>query len=266
MFQLCIALNFEQPSLGFSVDFEPSLLRNWGNGFVGAGKISERMMKLVMKDRIMWYKSTSKFSPFSRRVGDALRVVLGGSDFYTAEALSISGYNIDFEILFDADHHPIPIPHQWKCHSKDQLLCSVGLGREKRRSRSPAGLCETTMEMERENNTSTLAARSCDGDHKFINLANDWGQKFVVPGIPISKKIAVEADGPWHFASNCNHVLGNTVLKHRQLKALGWEVISVGIAIFVHPLCYLTYHISLNTYLRAWYNLKVQTITFCTCT
>lgn len=233
MLQLCIALNFEQQNLGLGVDFEPSFFGNWGSGFVGVGKISEKVMQLVMKDRIMGYKYTSKFTPYNRRVGDALRVVLGGSDFYTAEALSISGYNIDFEILFDADHRPIPIPNEWKCHSKDQVLHSVGLGNVKRRNLSPLGLLETVTRENGESGASISAADTVgDGDQKTINLASDWGQKFFVPGTPISKKIALEADGPWHFASNCNHVLGNTVLKRRQLKALGWDVISVGILLY----------------------------------
>ena len=228
MFQLCIALNFEQPNLGLGINFEPSLLRNWGSGFIGVGKISNKVMQLVMKDRIMWYKSASRFTPFSRRVGDALRVVIGGSDYYTAEALSISGYNMDFEILFDADHCPIPIPDQWKHHSKDHLLQSVGLGQEKGGTISPADLLETSAQTEGKTDASISMADTA-GD---INLASDWGQKFIIPSTPVSKKIAIEADGPWHFASNCNHVLGNTVLKHRQLKALGWEVISVRIITF----------------------------------
>ena len=233
LLQFCIALNFEQPNLGLGVNFEPSLFRNWGSGFVGAGKISSKAMQLVMEDRILMYKYTSTFTPFNRRVGEALRVVLGGSDFYTTEALSISGYNIDFEVLFDADHRPIPIPHQWKFHSVDKVLHSVGLGHVKRRTQSPAGLLETAVEMERENDALISANDTAgDGDpepkKKSINLASDWGQKFIVPSTPVSKKIALEADGPWHFASNCNHVLGSTVLKRRQLKALGWEVISVG--------------------------------------
>ena len=230
--QFCVALNFEQPKLGLGVNFEPSLFRNWGSGFVAAGKISNKAMQLVMKDRILMYKYTSTFTPFNRRVGSALRVVLGGHDFYTTEALSISGYNFDFEVLFDADHRPIPIPDQWKCHDRDQLLRSVGLGHVKRRNLSPARLLETTVEMERENDASISESdMSGDGDpvpKKSINLASDWGQKIIVPSTPVSRKIVLEADGPWHFASNCNHVMGFTVLKHRQLKALGWEVISVG--------------------------------------
>lgn len=41
------------------------------------------------------------------------------------------------------------------------------------------------------------------------------------------KKIAVEVDGPQHFAVNTNQPLGHTVLRRRLLKALGWDVVSV---------------------------------------
>ena len=213
--QLCTALNFEQPNLGLGVEYEPSFFRNWGSGYVSAGKISNKVMQQIMMDRIFSYENTSNFTRFNRNVLYALKVVLGGSDFYTTEALSISGYNIDFEVLFDADHRPIPIQHQWKFQSVDKVLHSVGLGHK------------------------TVLRAGVPVPEISINLASDWGQKFIVPSTPVSKKIALEADGPWHFASNCNHVLGSTVLKHRQLKALGWEVISVGnilLLFFVRPL------------------------------
>ena len=215
--QLCIALNFEQPNLGLGVEFEPSFFKNWGSAFVGAGKISNEVMQLIMKRRIMHYENTSTLTPFSQHVNAALRVALGGYEFYTTEALSISGYNIDFEVLFDADHYPIPIPYRWKFRNADEVLHSVGLEHEKR-TVLPAGVPVPEMS---------------------INLASDWGQKFTVPSTSVSRKIALEADGPWHFACNCNHALGRTVLKRRQLKALGWEVISVGnilLLFLVHPL------------------------------
>jgi hypothetical protein len=40
-------------------------------------------------------------------------------------------------------------------------------------------------------------------------------------------RIAVEADGPSHFAYNTKHTLGATSLKQRLLEALGWTVITV---------------------------------------
>ncbi len=66
----------------------------------------------------------------------------------------------------------------------------------------------------------------------YVNLASDWEKVLHrSPDKPIARRIAIEADGPRHFAVNCRHPLGHTVLKHRQLKALGWEVISVSVAV-----------------------------------
>ena len=191
-------------------------------------------MQQAMKNRISMYKYTSNSSPFDQNVARALKVALGGAHFYNAEALSIAGYNLDCEILFDANHRPIPIPIQWKYRKRDIVMSSVGIGRAKRKKRSSAELLETAKEVERENHNDLpipIADTMIDVDpppkEKAINLASDWGQKFILPSTRVSKKVAVEADGPWHFASNCNRILGPTVLKHRQLKALGWEVISV---------------------------------------
>ena len=45
------------------------------------------------------------------------------------------------------------------------------------------------------------------------------------------RAVAVEVDGPSHFARNDAGVsLGQTRLKHRQLRALGFDVLSVPIA------------------------------------
>jgi hypothetical protein len=46
-----------------------------------------------------------------------------------------------------------------------------------------------------------------------------------------ARDVAVEVDGPSHFARNDLSVaLGQTRLKHRQLRALGFDVLSVPIA------------------------------------
>lgn len=235
LLQLCIALNFEQPKLGLGVKFKPALFKKWGTGLVSAGSITKSMMQLAMKDRILVYEYTSTTSPFNQYVASALKVALGGPHYFNTEVLSIAGYNLDFEILFDADHRPILIPSEWKHRRRDLLLCSVGIGRINRK-RSPAKLLE---EIERGSGASISMPNDVDPvpKGKLISLASDWGQKLALPNTPISRKIALEADGPWHFAANCNHILGYTLLKRRQLKALGWEVISVGI--FVHPIILL---------------------------
>lgn len=41
------------------------------------------------------------------------------------------------------------------------------------------------------------------------------------------KRIAVEVDGPFHFSVNTNSPLGQTMIRRRLLRAVGWTVISV---------------------------------------
>lgn len=78
--------------------------------------------------------------------------------------------------------------------------------------------------------SSTTAPGSVSGGFSktYVNLASDWETILNrSPNKPVARRIAIEADGPRHFATNCRHPLGHTVLKHRQLEALGWEVVSV---------------------------------------
>ena len=42
-------------------------------------------------------------------------------------------------------------------------------------------------------------------------------------------KIAIEADGPTHYATNTRRPLGNTMLKRRLLKQLGWRVVNIAL-------------------------------------
>ena len=43
------------------------------------------------------------------------------------------------------------------------------------------------------------------------------------------QRLAIEADGPSHFTRNTGDVqpLGHTSMKHRHLRLLGWQVVSV---------------------------------------
>ncbi|KAL2645349.1 hypothetical protein R1flu_012936 [Riccia fluitans] len=43
----------------------------------------------------------------------------------------------------------------------------------------------------------------------------------------VEERIAIEIDGPTHFARNTGTALGHTVLKQRQLTAAGWTVLSI---------------------------------------
>lgn len=51
------------------------------------------------------------------------------------------------------------------------------------------------------------------------------------PALPAAlhtdRKIAIEVDGPFHFAVNTNSPLGQTMIRRRLLRACGWTVISV---------------------------------------
>lgn len=232
LLQLSVALNFEHPELGFGVEFDPSFASCWGMGAVPVGNVSEDMMKLALEHRISRYHLTSRYSPFSQNVGRALKVALGSTYLYNTEALSLSGYNLDFEVLFDAEHRPIIIPYQWKYRDQDILQRSIGGRRQQRRQKPTAELLHSMKETEKNahhppSSSSIVEAFRVDRRTVLVQLASDWGQKFNNPNAPVAKRVAIEVDGPFHFASNCNHLTGSTALKHRLLKALGWEVVSV---------------------------------------
>ena len=44
---------------------------------------------------------------------------------------------------------------------------------------------------------------------------------------PAGRKVAIEVDGPYHFSVNTNSPLGQTMIRRRLLRAVGWNVISV---------------------------------------
>ena len=232
LLQLSVALNFEHPELGFGIEFDPTFASHWGMGAIRVGDVSDDMMKHALERRISRYRLTSRHSPFSQNVGRALKVALGSTYLYNTEALSLSGYNLDFEILFDAEHRPIIIPYQWKYRDQDTLKRSIGVRRILSKQKPTAELLHSMKETERNahpssSSSSTVQAFTMDHRTVLAQLASDWGQKFNTPNAPVAKRVAVEVDGPFHFASNCNHLTGSTALKHRLLKALGWEVVSV---------------------------------------
>lgn len=55
---------------------------------------------------------------------------------------------------------------------------------------------------------------------------SEAGEYSIDVAIP-EQRIAVEADGPVHFAVNTNHLMGGTALKRRLLQRLGWQAVSV---------------------------------------
>lgn len=81
-------------------------------------------------------------------------------------------------------------------------------------------------------------------DSSSLNLASDWADLVGGPEMGVAKRVAIEADGPWHYAANCPHTLGKTLLKRRVLRAQGWTVVSVGLQ---HVTCPLFVMLSLYT-------------------
>lgn len=66
----------------------------------------------------------------------------------------------------------------------------------------------------------------------LVGTGLDWIKENVVDGYTVDavltdKKVALEIDGPTHFARNTGTPLGHTILKRRYVTAAGWKVISV---------------------------------------
>lgn len=168
---------------------------------------------------------------FSENVKRALSQVVG-EDFFNTEAISLSGYIMDFEILLDSNNRPVRIPRRWKKQWKESVSNSINPSRvrvKKTWTKMPSLIeklegAETKTEFE--------ATKEAVLDSKFdlrmrINLASDWGSKFEAVPRRVTRRVAIEVDGIIHFAANCDHVMGRTVIKHKQLRALGWEVLQV---------------------------------------
>lgn len=147
---------------------------------------------------------------------NVLLQVTGGTSYFTLEALTTTLYSIDIELILDSSDNFIPIPEQWKSWQSLQCLLNSSILKE--------------------NNPKfhslfrRLCAEAADVHYdklpQPLNLASDWAE---VVGGPqnIARRVAIEVDGPWHYAANCPHTLGKTLLKHRVLNSCGWIVFSV---------------------------------------
>lgn len=62
-----------------------------------------------------------------------------------------------------------------------------------------------------------------------VNLASDWSPGFTERCIEGCHRVAIEADGPYHFHQSPEgySLTGSTHLKRRQLAAMGWKVLPV---------------------------------------
>lgn len=213
------------------------------------------------------WKIKSPQTTFEKNFVQALRCLTGGDDNFITEPMTVIGYCLDAEILLDAKNNLLVIPQWCRQNSvttvrkllerlhggivspiSNQSVESLLISqKEVENTKGTVSLSDESLLMSlKEVEDSPVAFQSVESlltslkvesasssnvnldSHTsaslLFNLASDWYQESLET---IARRIAIEADGIFHFAANCNHPLGHTVLKHRQLKALGWEVISV---------------------------------------
>ena len=203
---------------------------------------------------------------FERNVYNTLNKLVGGFTYISSEAFTSIGYSLDAEVLLGPDAKPVPIPRWWKYRKIDSVQKALqGISQSDGPASSSITLdsfvsnlksAETSQISAACENSGTSALETGGGDSGqacdlltdmkseqykyFITLASDWAELTSSPSLPVARKIAVEMDGPIHFAVNCRHLTGNTLLKRRQLTALGWEVISVshGVLLLSHKCWY----------------------------
>ena len=196
---------------------------------------------------------------FERNVHNSLNKLVGGFLYISSEAFTSVGYSLDAEVLIGPNAKPVPIPRWWKYRKIDSVRKVLqGINQSDGLATSSATLdsfvsnlksVETSQDCTTCGNgatsTSTLEAAGEDSvpvydlltdmeseQYKYyITLASDWAGLTQSPSQPMARRIAVEMDGPMHFAVNSRHLTGSTVLKRRQLTAMGWEVISVSDAV-----------------------------------
>ena len=214
--QLHVALTREHPELGL--------------GTLPHEQIHGLLAKSY--EAVMSYQQTSVFQ---RNVWRALEALGGGRQYYLPEALTCSGYIVDAELLLASDNTPVLIPRHWYFRTigyvRDILLGRPEPASDEVMSRQqlpPAGEergREEEVDRGSKNLSEILSGMEVIRRRQYINLASDWHG--TAHYTHVARRVAIEADGPEHFAVNCNHPLGRTVLKRRQLTAMGWDVISV---------------------------------------
>ena len=223
--------------------------------------ISKPQMKEVALSVLKYVQQNNIISTFEMNVLRALKQLTGGDySCIVSQPMTTRGYFLDAELLLNGHNKPIQIPRTWKYRRFDtmerilQKEGSVSMDSERdavslENEQSTIGLKSLlaslkTAEVNYPHNGIHSDTTNADsGDNlaavlhsyprtvhvrMFVNLASDWQDIIQSPiSEPVARRIAIEADGPQHYAINCRHVLGHTVLKRRQLEALGWEVTPV---------------------------------------
>lgn len=161
---------------------------------------------------------TTRISSFQTQVRRSLQSALRQEQPSLKHiALCTNAYAINLEVLLDKNNQPL-IP-TWTNYKELQNSPDVRLhGMFSDHTRSEL--------------FSSLSALPESGSkmRRRVNFASDWGWKW---SEMVARRIAVEIDGPSQFSVNGNHPLGKSVLKKRQLRALGWEVIQVCVRVIV---------------------------------
>lgn len=241
LLQLKISLNKECPDLKLGLGWDTDHhKRQWGLCRAALKGVSNKLLQKSYLDKIDGCYSIKR-SVFGSNLSRAIRTALGGAKWVLSEPLSLSGYNFDFEVLLDRHGDPIQIPMEWKYKSPEVLESSIGANqvRRKRLEKVSDDLLESMRQTEGKD--ADVGSRDVDSDEvnaslgeyrraMTINVASDWGMKFKDLPYPATRKLLIEGDGIHHYARNdTSHTLGSSVLKKRQVEALGWEVLNVSV-------------------------------------
>ena len=160
------------------------------------------------------------YSVFHQNLCKALATVTGSSLGFTREALTTFGSFIDAEVVLDSQGTPLQIPSEWRGWSQPRSLLSAAYPKED----NPL-IWEAIDLFSSGSGTGVLDVQPPEE----VCLASDWVYRLGGSPGPDARRVALEADGPRHYAVNCRHKLGNTEIKHRLLRATGWDVIAVSL-------------------------------------
>ena len=242
LFQLKISINTEctDLKLGTGLDTREDL-KMWGLCRSGLKGISNESICSAYAYRISAIHKLVK-SIFGANLHRALRSCLGDVKCFQSDPLSLTGYCFDFEILLDRRGNPIHIPMKWKFKSQVLLKASIGVKEDikiiKNHRQTKAMILDNVIGFMKESEEDITNSENFDVNlsklclnrrMKQMNISNDWGYRFGNYPQNVARKIVIEANGPFHYACNCNHSMGYTVLKERHIRNMGWELISVSL-------------------------------------
>lgn len=154
-------------------------------------------------------------SKFHQNVAKALTKINGCVDYLKMETFSFSGYALDFELFLDHNNGLLTLSNNDIFATPRQLDTKTIQEIYGRMIMEDPAFESKRLDLSK--------FKLIDGGKVPYSLSLDW----FLWEEQLKRCIAVEADGPFHFAANCTHPLGKTALKIRQLKAFGWNIASV---------------------------------------